>query len=267
VAARKRTTSRAAVLPAVAAPPALRRLAPSGRSLLVGFGLLFAAAGVFAAARETSLFAVRHIDVVGGSARARAEVRAALAGEVGRSLLKVGGDELDARVANAPDVVAISFDRSFPHTLRVVVRAERPVLLVRRGPQAWLVSGRGRVLREVKDPRRSSLPRAWVARETTIAVGDRLAPEQGGRAAAALAAVRPPLAGRIRFVRADRSELTFVLRNGLELRLGEIADIRVKLAIARRILALIGPGTTGGYLDVSVPERPVLGSSNSPVAG
>ena len=32
------------------------------------------------------------------------------------------------------------FDRDFPHTLRVRVRLERPVAVLRRGPDAWLVS-------------------------------------------------------------------------------------------------------------------------------
>ena len=95
---------------------------------------------------------------------------------------------------------------------------------------------------------------------TTVTVGELLGPAQGGRAAAALASVRPPLFGRVRFVRVGEGELTLVLRDGLELRLGAIDDVRLKLAIARRILALIDPSTHGGYVDVSVPERPVVSS-------
>ena len=42
-----------------------------------------------------------------------------------------------------------------------------------------------------------------------------------------------------------------------EVRLGDASDLALKLAVARRILpALAG---VGGYLDVSVPERPVAG--------
>ena len=52
-----------------------------------------------------------------------------------------------------------------------------------------------------------------------------------------------------------------MLRSGLEVRLGDVDDLRLKLAIARRILAMLGPtATTAGYLDVSVPERPVVGT-------
>ena len=58
-----------------------------------------------------------------------------------------------------------------------------------------------------------------------------------------------------------------MLAAGLELRLGDSGDLRLKLAIARRILAATGAARAGGgYLDVSVPERPVL-AANSQVGG
>ena len=95
-----------------------------------------------------------------------------------------------------------------------------------------------------------------------------LAPESGGIAATALA----PLAGiafpaRVRAVRAKEAELTLVLRSGLELRLGDVGDLRLKLAVARRILLLGAPDTTATYIDVSVPERPVVGGGNPQVEG
>jgi hypothetical protein len=58
--------------------------------------------------------------------------------------------------------------------------------------------------------------------------------------------------------------LTFLLASGLELRLGDLQAVRLKLAVASRIL----PGllARGGYayLDVSVPERPVAGLNPQP---
>ena len=57
-----------------------------------------------------------------------------------------------------------------------------------------------------------------------------------------------------------------MLASGIEVRLGDIGDLRLKLAIARRILALAAPSrdTTPAYVDVSVPERPVLGGRHNP---
>jgi hypothetical protein len=56
-----------------------------------------------------------------------------------------------------------------------------------------------------------------------------------------------------------KDELTLILGGGLQVRLGDTGDLRLKLAIARRILARTGAALGGtGYLDVSVPLRPVL---------
>jgi cell division protein FtsQ len=267
VAARRRPTTRAAALPARRSLD-FGRLAPSSRSLLAGVALLALAVAGYVGARETSVFAVQRIEISGGTARVRAAVRAALAPEVGRSLLRVDGDEVDRRLAPVPAVLSARFDRDFPHTLRVAVTPERPVLLLRSGRDGWVVSARGRVLRKVRNTRLSSLPRVWVPHATRVAVGATLAPEDGAAAAAALA----PLAGtgfpgHIRFVRAGASELTFVLRSGLQVRLGDAGDLRLKLAIARRLLAAVGGDTVGGYIDLSVPQRPVVGDARPQVEG
>ena len=51
-----------------------------------------------------------------------------------------------------------------------------------------------------------------------------------------------------------------MLRSGLELRLGDSGDLRLKLAVARRAARCSqGPDPAAAYIDVSVPERPVVG--------
>ncbi|HZO97333.1 MAG TPA: FtsQ-type POTRA domain-containing protein [Gaiellaceae bacterium] len=250
-------------------PGARRRLLRNGRALAVAAGVLALAGGAYAAARETSVFAVRELDVVGGTPRARAEVRTALEPLLGESLVRVGSGEIERRIAPLADVVSVRFDRRFPHTLHVEVSAERPVLLLRRGADTWVVSARGRVVRELRSPRRSRLPRVWLGKGAEVAVGEILPRTQGGAAAAALAPLDPrALPSPVRTVRATGSELTLVLRSGLELRLGDLGDLRLKLAIARRILrALHADSSTAGYLDVSVPERPVFKPDNPQLYG
>src|SRR5207244_4002833 len=82
---------------------------------------------------------------------------------------------------------------------------------------------------------------------------------------AALQGARLP--GGVKDVKVGPSELTLDLGGGLEVRLGDPGDLRLKLAIARRILRATGAALAGpGYLDVSVPERPVL-SAKSQVGG
>jgi cell division septal protein FtsQ len=158
-------------------------------------------------------------------------------------------------------VLSVRTDRAFPHTLRVVIRPEHPVLILRRGSEGWLVSARGRVLRRLRNAHISSLPRTWVRGDATIAVGETLAPDEGGLAAAVLApAAGSRLFGRVQTVRVGESELALRLRSGIEIRLGDIGDLRLKLAIARRILATLTANDGLAYIDVSVPERPVVGS-------
>jgi cell division septal protein FtsQ len=230
--------------------------------------LLGLAVGAYAIARETSVFAVRELEVRGGSAGLRAEVARALRPELGRSLVQVGGADVAARLASVPGVLSVRTDRRFPHTLRVVVTPERPVLLLRRGKDGWVVSARGRVLRRVRHTTVSSLPRLWVPRTTWVKVGRTLAPGSGGEAAVVVAPiVGSKFPAHVRAVRAKGKELTLVLRSGLELRLGDAGDLRLKLAVARRMLLLEGPETTARYIDVSVPERPVVGGANAQVAG
>jgi cell division septal protein FtsQ len=249
--------------------PGLRRFLPRGKALLAVAGFAVLGAGAYAAALETSIFAVRTIEITGGSPGVRAELRQALAPELGRSLARIGASEIDRRVRPLADVIGVTFDRHFPHTLRIRVNAERPVLLLRRGKDGtWLVSARGRVMRQLRTPRLSSLPRVWVPSSTDVSVGETLPAKQGGLAAAALAPLaRGTFPTGVRFVRESGSELTLVLRSGLQVRLGSVGDLRLKLAIARRILRAVGAdsGSTG-YLDVSVPERPVIAGSNAQVS-
>jgi cell division protein FtsQ len=274
VAAPRRASARVAALPAPNSAtrrrpaPALPGFLPSPRSLVACIVLVALAIGAYAVARETSVFAVRTIDVRGGSPQLREQVRRALEPVVGRSLVRVDNGVIDRRLASIAGVLRVRFDRAFPHTLRVIVTPERPVVLLRRGKDGWVVSARGRVLRQVKNVRVSTLPRVWAPKDTTIQVGGHLAPAGGGRAASLVA----PLAStgfpaHVRLVRATDHELTLVLASGLEVRFGDGRDLRLKLAVARRLLLLLGSGTTATYVDVSVPERPVVGGVNPQVTG
>ena len=269
VAARRRTSARTAVLPARRGLPDSRQLIPSVRSIVVGLALLVLAVGAYLGARETSVFAVQTVEVRGGTPALRAEVGAALAGEVGTSLMSVDEGVLSHRLAALPDVRSFTYDRAFPHTLRVVVRPEVPVLVVRRvpGADAFLVAGSGKVIRTMAHPHLSNLPRLWVKGTTPIAVGAEL-PTALLPAATTLAAARgTSLPGGIKTVSVGAGGLVVSLGGGLQIRLGDDGDVRLKLAIARRILAATSAASTGAtYLDVSVPQRPVLGT-NSQVGG
>ena len=235
------------------------RLLPSLTSVLAGLLVAAAALAGYVAARESSLFAVRQIEVRGGSAAVADDTHAALAGVAGRSLLEVDLAELRRRVEAVPTVAAATFDRSFPNTLMVVVVAERPVAVARTGADSWLVSDRGRVIAEVARGARPLLPRLWLGKRAAVALGGIL----GGHARDAVKAVAP-LAGsgsplRAASVEAAEKRLDVKLRSGLELRLGDATDVALKLAVAARVLVELNGDEA--YLDVAVPERPVVGTT------
>lgn len=236
---------------------------PSARPLLVGLGLLAVAGGAYAVARQTSAFAVERIEVRGASPRVAAQVRHEVASLRGTSLLALDGGALVRRLVTLPTVVAAGYDRAFPHTLRIDVVPEQPVAVVRQGAKAWLVSARGRVMRPLPPHGARPLTRIWIPKTTPVTVGGFLPTNHAAAIARALAlAARFP--AHIAFASLRREGLVLRLRAGLELRLGDPTDVRLKLAIARAAMHRLPAGTL--YLDVSVPGRPVAGS-NSQLSG
>lgn len=231
-------------------------LVPTRRSIAVGLGILAVAGGGYLLARETSLFAVNRIKVEGGSPRVARQVHQALASLVGTPLVGLDGSAVLRKVDALPTVVRSSYDRAFPHTLRITVVPERPAAVLRRGPSSWLVSIRGRVIERLSSAAVPKLPRIWISTRTRVRLGAELT-----AAGTATAARAVGLAGAFAFrvVSASYSggELVFHLRSGLELLLGEGNDVKLKVAVAERALTMLPLGST--YLDVSIPGRPVSG--------
>jgi cell division protein FtsQ len=238
------------------------RFVPSGRSLAVGAAVALIAAGLYGLARETSMFAVTKIEVDGAPPALATQVRAALSSYGGRSLVVVDADRVAQLADGLPAVRSSVVDRAFPHTLRIHVVPEVPVAVLRRGPDSWLVSARGRVIGRIERGTHPALPRIWLPVRTEIELGVLLADEPGALAARSLAAfVGSGLTKQIAFVRALDGQITLGLRGGLEIRLGPPVDLRLKIAIAHGILPTLALPAAGGpdYLDLAVPERPVAG--------
>ncbi|HEX6951997.1 MAG TPA: FtsQ-type POTRA domain-containing protein [Gaiellaceae bacterium] len=234
----------------------LARFGPTRRSLALGLGVLAIAFGGYLIARESSLFAVDRIEVRGGSRQLTRQVRAALSSVVGRPLVGLNGSAVLQRVDALPTVVSASYDRAFPHTLRIFVVPERPAAVLRRGPDSWLVSARGRVMEHLPSTAASRLPRIWISTHTPVQTGAELG-KSGPATAARAAGLAGALGPRIASVAYTGGTLVFHLRTGLELLLGDAGDIKLKVAVATRALMSLPSGST--YLDVSIPGRPVSG--------
>jgi hypothetical protein len=256
------------VLPLPRRPRAdIARYVPSSRSLLVGLAVVLIAVGIYGLARETSMFAVRTIRIEGAAPSLAASVREELGRYDGRSLVGLDAASVAQRVEGMPAVRSATVDRAFPDTLAVRVVPELPVAVVRRGPDSFLVSARGRVIAPVDRGTHRDLARIWLPATTDIQLGSFLGGQDGGLAARSLAAfVGSGFPGRVTFVRALDGQITLGLRGGLEILLGPPVDLRLKIAIAHRIVpSLALPSADGpNFLDLSVPERPVAGRNSQP---
>jgi cell division protein FtsQ len=218
--------------------------------------LALGALGAYWVALTSSLFAVESVSVRGIAPEAVArEVERTTADLVGASLLAVDAAAVERTVRALPSVAGVSVDRAFPHTLVIKIAAERPVAVARQGSAAWLVAASGKVIRELERGTARDLPRIWLPKDVPVATG-RLLPAEVVPATRAIgSAGEAGLRRGIKSARIVDGQLTLVLVNGPELRLGDPSDVLLKLTVAARILPLVDSGTA--YLDVSVPERPV----------
>jgi len=120
----------------------------------------------------------------------------------------------------------------------------------------------GKVVREIRRGSQRTLPRVWLTRDVPVRLGATL-PATFVTETKVLAALRSArLRRHASGVRVEGDEMTIVLRHGPEIRLGEPVDVRLKLAVAAQVLRRAQSGTL--YVDVSVPERPVAGTTLNP---
>ncbi|MGH3111741.1 MAG: cell division protein FtsQ/DivIB [Gaiellaceae bacterium] len=237
----------------------LVRFVPSGRSLALGFAIVAGVLAAYWGARVTSVFAVQEVAVQGAAPAVERDVRVVAGQALGSSLLTVDPRAIEDAVRALPSVAAVSVDRAFPHTLIVKVAPERAVAVARRRDSAWLVTGSGEVVRQIAVGTERSYPRLWLRKDVAVRLGGTL-PASFAPATRALEAARDVhLPRRVKGVRTAEDGLTLVLRRGPELRLGGATDLRLKLTVAGRVLPLLEHDSA--YLDVSVPERPVAGTS------
>ncbi len=220
---------------------------------------LVTAAGLYVVARETSLFSIDRIEVRGVPAGQAERIRAALQPLSGSSLVSFDATDGDRRLASVPIVASASYDRDFPHVLVVTVVPEVPVALLRRGPDAWVVSDGGRVLRRVNERPLPALPRIWLAASADPIVGAVVADDSAATVQALASMQDVRLAVPIRSVRLEENELSITLSSGVEVLLGTPSRLPLKLAVTAKI---IQTAPDARYVDVSVPERAV-GSDES----
>jgi cell division septal protein FtsQ len=243
----------------------VRSLVRTPTSLVVAAAaVVVVVALIYLVARQSSMFAVTRVEISGVTPAVANQARAALRFANGQSLLRLDGGGVVSALEHLPSVYRATYDRDFPHTLRVRIVPERPVAILRRGADSWIVSARGRVIAPLARGALPSFPRIWLGAGALVRLGDLVQDRSGALASRALSSLRGAgLGGRISFVKADGGRIVAGLRTGLEIRFGPPVELGLKLAVARSILPLLATPSAGGprYLDVAAPERPVAGSN------
>jgi cell division protein FtsQ len=237
-------------------PPLPRR--PPVRAVAACAGVLVLLGGAWLWLRDSSLVAVRHVDVTGLSGSQAPRVRAALE-EAARDMttLHVRDKQLRTAVAPYPAVQSIEAHADFPHRLRVVVHEHVAVGALTAGSDRVAVAADGTVLRGSST---SGLPVIAVGAAPS---GDIVSDRRAQRAIALLAAAPSALRAKVERVYAGPRGLTAPLTSGPVLYFGGPERLRAKWTAAARVLAdRSSAGAT--YLDIRLPERPAAGGLEVP---
>lgn len=205
--------------------------------------------------RDSSLVAVRQVQVSGVEGAQGARVRAALE-QAARSMttLHVRQDALDTAVAPFPIVKRLEVSTGFPHTLRIHVVTNVAVGVVVAERHRIAVTSDGTLLRDAAAP--AALPEIFVR---AVPVGERVTGATAVAAVAALATAPGALRARVEgIVTTPAHGLTLQLAHGPVLWFGDATRLGAKWAAVAAVLA--DPQSQGASsIDVLAPERPAVG--------
>jgi cell division protein FtsQ len=248
---------------ALAAAGDMRR--PQPRTLLaLGAALVLLVAG-WLWLRDSSLVAVRSVEVSGVSGPQATRVRVALE-EAARSMttLHVRKDALETAVAPFSVVKRIEVTTGFPHTMRIHVVTNVAVGAVVVDGRRIAVTSDGTLLRDVHAP--AGLPSIPAG---AVPAGARVTERAAAAAVAALGAAPSALRSHVERVTTTAAHgLTIQIAHGPVLWFGDADRLAAKWAAAAAVLA--DPQAAGAStIDVSAPERPAVGGlpGGAPAAG
>jgi cell division protein FtsQ len=208
--------------------------------------------------RDSSVVAVKHVEITGASGQDSEALRLALTTAAqDMTTLHVRKGDLETAAEPYPAVASISVKRKFPHTLSIQVKSRVPVAQIVSGANHQSVAADGVILRGVKP---GAVP---VVRMNGLPSGSRV---EGGRALRAieiLAAAPAPLRPKIKSLSFQKDGIVVNLYKGPELRFGDASRPVAKWLAAARVLAdASSKGAT--YIDVALPERPGAGGLEDP---
>ncbi len=219
-------------------------------------------AGYFGWFRDSSLVAVRDVNVSGVSSADKGGIEAALTEAAGSmTTLHVSESKLEDAVAGFPTVVSVSAHPDLLHGLTIEVVERRPALLVAAGGETVPAAGDGTLLRglDLSDDAREELPLIGLDELPP----ERLAGEPLAQAAIAGAAPEPLLGLIERMSFEGERGVEVTMKGEIPIRFGTAEEAGRKWAAAAAVLA--DPKLeTLTYIDVRAPERPAVGGAAAP---
>jgi cell division protein FtsQ len=232
------------------------RLRPNARLIAAVAGVVVVLGAGFLWFRDSSLVAVKRVQVIGASGPDAGHIRAALvAAADAMTTMDVNTGQLHTAVAPYPDVKSLQVSTQFPHGMRIRVIEQSPVAVVTEGGRRIAVAGDGTLLHSGAD---SSLP----------VIPLRVPPGGPRLAGYALAEVQLlsdapyQLLPRIATVTDSAGHgLVAQLRNGPEIYFGDSSSLVAKWSSATAVLANSG-SASASYIDVTDPNRPAAGAGS-----
>ncbi len=236
----------------------LARLIPPPKVLIALVALALALGGGYLWLRDSSLVAVKKVQITGVTGANAAQIRRALrASARTMTTLDVRTDQLRMAVSPYPIVKHLEISSHFPHGLTIRVIEENPVGAVVVDGRTIAVAADGTLLSSVSATGLPTIP-------LKVPPGGSRVTDPTARGAVSILAAAPPrlLESISQVTSVSPHGLVVEIRNGPSLYFGDATLVEAKWQAATAVLA--DPGSAGAlYIDVTDPERPAAGAGSS----
>ncbi len=203
---------------------------------------------------NSSIFAIRRVEVVGAVHLSAEGVRRLAAIPPDATLIRFPADAVAASVSADPWVASVAVTRVFPDAMRIRITERTPVGIVKVGSSAWLIDGGGYVIASVVSTSTSTLPSVIDVPGLDLKAGRRTTSEPLLNAVRVLAGITPQLLTLVQSVSAPTIDGTTLLtKDKVEIVTGQAVSLEAKSRGALGVLSAQRGRVVA--IDVRDPER------------
>ena len=243
-----------------------------GEDVGIQLGLLLVAAITLFALRDSSVFSIDGVEVAPTEHVTESDIQNLVKVPAGSTLLNVDTASIEEALKKDPWIASVSFERVFPHTLRIVIheQAVDALVVMSSGSIAWYLGDGGSWIQPTSVTAAEDQSVDDAALESAMAEGCLLitdvpatvAPEAGSPATdASLLAVQKFREGFsedfasqvVSYSAPSEDNISCTLESGVEVLLGSPTDIATKQAFVEKIIEK-NPGTLL-FINVRVPTE------------